>query len=82
MELYSHNGGLRPRQGGPVQGRPGCASGAELFGTGAQWEEGALLLGVLMSDEHLAKLYLAKFFTDLVGGLTVFSCLKTNYSWD
>ena len=53
------NGGLGPRQGGSGlwrqgrQGRPRCAAGAELFGTGAQWEEGALVFGH-MSDEHLA----------------------------
>ena len=55
MELYSHNGGLGPRQGGPVQGRQRCLA----------------VGGFIRSDENLAKLYLAKFFTDLVGGLTV-----------
>lgn len=80
------NGGLGPRQGGSVQGRQGrqgrprCASGAELFGTGAQWEEGALLLGHMSDEkyEHLAN-YLAKLVICLV--VSVFSCFPPT-SWD
>ena len=53
--VRSRNGGLGPHQGGSVQGRQGRPpSGAELFGTGAQWEEGAWW----RHEQNLAK-YLA-----------------------